>query len=58
MCENTVGDIQDFLAVPQYSPNKLISTVVPTIYNSFRGRFYRFFDKLIFKNLQVIVQKS
>jgi hypothetical protein len=56
MCENTVEGIQAFLAVPQYSPNKLISKVVPTIYNSFRGRLSRFFDKFIFLNLQVIVK--
>jgi hypothetical protein len=28
MCENTVWGVQDFLAVPQYLPNKLILTVV------------------------------
>jgi hypothetical protein len=35
--------------VLQYSPaNKLISTVVTiTIYNSFRVRFYRFFDNFL-----------
>jgi hypothetical protein len=37
-----LGGIQDFLAVPEYSPNKLIWIVLDSRHQ-FRGRFYRFF---------------
>jgi hypothetical protein len=44
-CENTVEGIQDFLAVAQYSPNKLILTVVGS-----RPQFPIVLDEFIFSN--------